>query len=145
MRCPLDRTELKAPESKGKTQGCGHCQGVLFSDDHLVRIIRNNGFDILKIKSDHPRRIGCPGCELSMRIYDLQGIEIDVCPKCHVVWMDEGEFAKVRGTLEMEKSRRAASGTRDKSILNSNDLNVLDAADLFGVMLDLLSAGFTDW
>ena len=36
--------------------------------------------------------IQCPVCYVSMRVVVEEGIEIDVCPICHGVWLDAGEL-----------------------------------------------------
>ena len=37
----------------------------------------------------------CPQCHCKMDISDKQGVEIDFCTPCSVVWLDRGELAHV--------------------------------------------------
>ncbi len=39
--------------------------------------------------------LGCPKCDGSLVESDFHGIKIDVCNKCHGVWLDAGELAQV--------------------------------------------------
>ncbi|MDI9336258.1 MAG: zf-TFIIB domain-containing protein [Gammaproteobacteria bacterium] len=50
----------------------------------------------------------CPVCaDVSLAMYDRQGIEIDYCPKCRGVWLDRGELDKLieRSGTESSQSR----------------------------------------
>jgi hypothetical protein len=37
----------------------------------------------------------CPKCDGYLHETDFEGIKIDVCDKCHGVWLDAGELAQV--------------------------------------------------
>ena len=37
----------------------------------------------------------CPRCGVEMNVADQQGMEIDYCPVCHGVWLDQGELHKI--------------------------------------------------
>lgn len=37
----------------------------------------------------------CPKCDGSLHEADFEGVKIDVCDKCHGVWLDAGELAQV--------------------------------------------------
>lgn len=39
--------------------------------------------------------LNCPKCEGNLVESDFHGIKIDVCNKCHGVWLDAGELAQV--------------------------------------------------
>lgn len=34
----------------------------------------------------------CPVCRVPMETMEIEGIEIDVCPSCNGIWLDEGEL-----------------------------------------------------
>ena len=38
------------------------------------------------------RYIICPWCHAEMEIRDQEGVEIDQCPNCFGVWLDQGEL-----------------------------------------------------
>ncbi len=39
--------------------------------------------------------VQCPKCDGNLHEADFEGIKIDVCDKCHGVWLDAGELAQV--------------------------------------------------
>jgi ribosomal protein L31 len=39
--------------------------------------------------------LSCPKCDGNLVESDFQGIKIDVCNKCHGVWLDAGELAQL--------------------------------------------------
>ena len=40
-------------------------------------------------------RMMCPVCEVPLSMTERQGIEIDFCPDCRGVWLDQGELDKI--------------------------------------------------
>ena len=50
-----------------------------------------------KIQSDESKslELKCPKCEGTMHATDFDSIKIDVCDKCHGVWLDAGELAQI--------------------------------------------------
>ncbi len=39
--------------------------------------------------------LSCPKCDGNLVESDFHGVKIDVCNKCHGVWLDAGELAQV--------------------------------------------------
>lgn len=37
-------------------------------------------------------KISCPRCGTGLQERDFQRLKLDVCPKCHGVWLDAGEL-----------------------------------------------------
>lgn len=53
----------------------------------------------------------CPNCHEGMKEVMREGVLIDMCPKCHGVWLDRGELAKlIEASQEspVETARREA-------------------------------------
>ena len=50
-----------------------------------------------KIKEDETRslELKCPKCDGTLHATDFDSIKIDVCDKCHGVWLDAGELAQI--------------------------------------------------
>ena len=50
-----------------------------------------------KLAMEHasPAGIQCPRCDGQLLEADYEHIKIDVCNKCHGVWLDAGELAQV--------------------------------------------------
>jgi Zn-finger nucleic acid-binding protein len=36
--------------------------------------------------------VNCPVCKSSMVILEFHGVEVDYCPSCHGIWLDQGEL-----------------------------------------------------
>jgi Zn-finger nucleic acid-binding protein len=39
----------------------------------------------------------CPKCKIDMQVKNILEVDIDICPNCNGVWLDEGEMAKLAG------------------------------------------------
>jgi Zn-finger nucleic acid-binding protein len=39
----------------------------------------------------------CPKCSKDMKIKTIMDVELDICPSCKGVWLDEGELGKLAG------------------------------------------------
>lgn len=75
----------------------------------------------------------------AMRIYDIEGMEIDLCPTCALVWMDAGEWPKLGSYLENAGRERASVGPAGPPAVGDRKLPVpMDAGDLFGLFFDAL-------
>jgi len=50
-----------------------------------------------KIQSDESTSLDmqCPKCDGTLHETDFESIKIDVCDKCHGVWLDAGELAQI--------------------------------------------------
>ena len=52
------------------------------------------------IKTD----LQCPKCDGTMHEADFENLRIDVCDKCHGVWLDAGELAQITHHDENKES-----------------------------------------
>ncbi|MGI9036942.1 MAG: zf-TFIIB domain-containing protein [Pyrinomonadaceae bacterium] len=50
-----------------------------------------------KLASESPRQshLGCPKCDGKLVETNYENIKMDVCNKCHGVWLDAGELAQI--------------------------------------------------
>ena len=50
-----------------------------------------------KIASDSTVNLNlkCPKCDGTLHETDFESVKIDVCDKCHGVWLDAGELAQI--------------------------------------------------
>ena len=39
----------------------------------------------------------CPKCNVEMQIKNILEVDIDICPSCNGVWLDDGELSKLAG------------------------------------------------
>jgi Zn-finger nucleic acid-binding protein len=115
MKCPACKDEL-TPNTIGKIEidECVKCKGIWFDDDELRQAKDISGkdlnwmdFEIWKHEKDFkliPGNRACPKCIqylVSMNYADKK-IEIDCCPKCKGVWLDENEFKNIIDALTKE-------------------------------------------
>lgn len=49
----------------------------------------------LEAESNEASALNCPKCDGNLVETNFEGIKIDVCNKCHGVWLDAGELALV--------------------------------------------------
>jgi uncharacterized protein len=55
--------------------------------------------------------MNCPACQKTMIVLELDQIEVDYCPHCRGVWLDDGELELLLGD-STEKNRRMADFIR---------------------------------
>ena len=94
-------------------QRCRSCEGTWVTSDSLYRIIESHEekFDPALIREtlgacftglpekERKRVLSCPKCAQAMvaRNYEYSsGVVIDVCQKCHGVWLDRDELARAQ-------------------------------------------------
>jgi Zn-finger nucleic acid-binding protein len=121
MKCPADKSSLviKSIVSGQTGYSCGQCSGVWLPEKYISAIKYTREFDpkllnsLLKLLPSKESNIKCPqncGC---MLVTNLDGLEIDWCPKCSGVWFDKGElkaFLKRYPTLYSKQESDAVSG-----------------------------------
>ena len=62
------------------------------------------------------RYIICPWCHSEMECRDHNGVEIDQCPNCFGVWLDQGELETIaKQSAEPAASRHPAACAGDAS------------------------------
>lgn len=113
--CPRCKTALTPSQVDDlKLEICFSCHGTWFDRGELAHakdIALPDGdwldFDIWKHSDRFTINAGpvnCPSC--SKRLCRLQygdtHVEIDVCPTCHGVWLDEAELSKIVEALDQE-------------------------------------------
>ena len=94
--------------------------------------------------SESPARVlGCPHCAKPLRAREVDGVEVDVCPSCHGLWLDHGEFdrivqwhrdevpngSKASTTESPRRQRSVAERTLDGATSEIGELAVRGAAE----------------
>ena len=131
--CPRDSTPLVPQAHDGVTyHACGVCRGFLLPlgmVPELVPVLPQ----IRHMKAEWPRSsMGCPCCGRTMHLVLHDGIEIDLCHYCTVVWLDHGEIEKLR-------ERRDLDDTTDQAESEPQDI------DIEGDALGDSSSDVLDW
>jgi Zn-finger nucleic acid-binding protein len=113
LSCPTCGENLAAKNFHGQVvQKCFKCGGFWFDSEGLALAQRDVDRSIdwpenlleyankLKVKTG--RSVACPrdGAALISLHYGHSEVVVDICPKCHGVWFDQGEFNKVAQDLK---------------------------------------------
>ncbi|HYW05280.1 MAG TPA: zf-TFIIB domain-containing protein [Gammaproteobacteria bacterium] len=132
MECPVDGSELEEArwESDYAVDRCPRCGGIWLDRGELEAIEetreRDYADELLRMpdlgyaayelaRQKRTRQLTCPSCEAGMETREYarcSQVMIDVCPKCHGVWLDRGELESLeiffqRSRLEASPLRRA--------------------------------------
>ncbi len=102
VKCPVDQTPLNEVERSGfKLVDCPGCPGLWLTRDTLKQAFASaeqpEQLDQAEmqppmLKPGPARERACPGCQCQLAARVVHGIEIDVCQKCHGIWLDAGEL-----------------------------------------------------
>lgn len=121
--CPKCGGELHPFEIEGAGLDlCEACGGRWFDDDELIHFLKAQaGVKDLEVGSSRKKPAGaaCPRCASRMEEMDFelasdlakaagQDLWVDRCPNCGGIWLDAGEFDKVKAVAEKvgdEKSK----------------------------------------
>jgi Zn-finger nucleic acid-binding protein len=117
MNCPACKNTLRAKNTGGMTvDTCyGGCGGIWFDAAELERVSVNAPaastlHSVWKIEDAPVKPAGlrlCPRCPdqmLDKRWYsDRKQVEIDRCPNCRGIWLDEGEFTLIYDEVKQER------------------------------------------
>ena len=115
MKCPRCHESLEVGAVDGiEVEVCLSCKGAWFDNDEL-RQAKDLGepdaiwmdFDIWTRRDRFVMSAGeikCPRCGDPLRApsYDKTDVEIDVCPTCRGVWLDDAELRHIVEALEKE-------------------------------------------
>ena len=124
MKCPAcDRELQKMTVSDITVDVCRNgCGGIWFDNFELQKMDEKHeaaGESLLDIKIDPSVSVDesktrmCPICENQKMIKHFRSvnkqIEIDECPKCGGVWLDQGELRQIREQFEDDEARHQAA------------------------------------
>lgn len=115
MNCPRCNQNLHVSAVDGiEIDVCLACKGVWFDNDELRQAKDLSepdanwmDFDIWKHEDNFhvsAGKIKCPRCRkpLCALSYDETAIEVDVCPSCRGVWLDDAELAHIVEALNSQ-------------------------------------------
>lgn len=139
----------------GSVFSCTKCTGLLLSRTSLPsKLIPDDSWS--KVKELPEAGLKCPRCASRMHALIHLEVEVDVCAKCHSVWLDSGEEQKIRQAqskkensgegadpvqVALDASRGGSSSNIQCSTGEILDGNVLDGigefiGDAIGGLLD---------
>jgi Zn-finger nucleic acid-binding protein len=122
MQCPACHHFLRPLKAGTVTLDvCHDCGGIWFDDSELkkVNVEYPRPEDVIaRFGYSHDSRVEenanrpCPRCDgtkLEQKLYNLgSGVIMDCCPKCKGVWLDHGEFEKIRESIMRSQHRTRA-------------------------------------
>lgn len=93
---------------------CPSCAGVWFEQGELKALIQQDPSSLLqleeKVQPKEVRPLGsppaarqCPNCADPMvryRYLGVSSVELDACPRCKGIWVDDGELARMLQALQ---------------------------------------------
>ncbi len=124
MRCPVcgGALEPMVIDTIAVDVCRGGCAGVWFDNHELPKVDERHEsageclLDLERDRSitvDHTRRRTCPRCEdqIMMRHFFSvrMEVEVDECPACGGIWLDQGELSRIRDEYESQGDRKKAA------------------------------------
>lgn len=117
LRCPEDQKLLAVHRhDEIELQVCRHCHGVWLTREQLAsRCVRSENLPAeARRKADSKRRETgrprtCSQCLVPLNPQLVEGVEIDLCPKCGGLWLDAGEFDAVHHWYMMRYAKAAST------------------------------------
>jgi len=114
--CPHDHLELSKLEFHGSNFiACHTCRGLLISVAGMLSTQHRK--ELSKMRSLEKCSIDCPICHEAMGAYNHQGVEIDLCNQCAVVWLDEHELQVIDSKVPCS-GRLFKEGTMSRKIVH---------------------------
>jgi Zn-finger nucleic acid-binding protein len=117
MLCPrcktVELTEKKAEQFGLKLDVCGQCRGVWFDGGELERALGMGGKKLKVPVAAPAQHMECPRCtNADLYNFDYPGtkVAIDMCKKCGGIWLDGGEFPKIRAVAIQQAKATRKSG-----------------------------------
>lgn len=103
MRCPKCRStelkELTVKNSRVRIDHCLTCKGVWFDGKELEKVLTVAAKE-LEIPSNAHRSptVSCPRCEKPLYEFDYPQtlVKVDMCKKCHGLWLDPRELNEIK-------------------------------------------------
>ena len=103
MDCPRDGNQLEHQTFwKHPRDVCRQCLGVFLTERDMAESLGHQEpteiEDVARVKLDNVKdsALRCPKEGTTMKAVILAGAEIDVCPSCNALWLDEGELKKIQ-------------------------------------------------
>lgn len=126
LRCPVDGEPLTAHTRSGMSLAtCGACHGLWLTKDVVaaggptpdgqVNRVLGRAADV---RHDDAARM-CPSCPAILIPKVVRGVEVDRCQKCGGVWLDAGEYERLRTSPEAFSKLAPAEAEESESLFRS--------------------------
>jgi Zn-finger nucleic acid-binding protein len=116
MKCPACKGVLREKGAGGMTVDIcyGGCGGIWFDPRELERVDGRAAANLHTVWRDPNKTVHlteprlCPRCPnqvLARRLFSAEtAVEIDQCPACGGLWLDEGEFSRIHQAMNGAKT-----------------------------------------
>lgn len=96
--CPQDRQFLASNDVSGyRYYKCEQCSGIWIPGASVQRVLSAKGITELRVAPRGDKcEMQCPDCLTDCDSILIEGCRLDLCLKCHGVWLDSGEVRRVR-------------------------------------------------
>jgi Zn-finger nucleic acid-binding protein len=148
MDCPHDKCAMN-PFRHGKWPRweCPMCSGMFIAERDVMDTLgykddrRFEHVAKVKVANVKDSKIPCPQDGTTLKAVKYLNTELDICPQCHAMWLDYGEFEKIFRRLD-DQVVKMRGERQHKVVVEEVDAPVAgnDAEDVF----DFLS-GALDW
>jgi len=147
MECPRDQCTM-TPQRQGKYPRfeCPMCSGLYVAEREVMQLLgykddrRFEGVAKVKVANVKDSDIKCPEDGTTLKAVKYLNTELDVCPKCHALWFDYGEYEKIVRRLgdEVHKLRDARRRDAPKEVIEYVDepVTVDSTLESLGGILD---------
>jgi Zn-finger nucleic acid-binding protein len=131
LRCPRDNTALiAAPDHQCRAHACPQCQGI-FIDQNKVDGLRAQAAWHKHVR--HPQgqvQLQCPHDGDKLIAFPFKQVEVDVCLRCHGVWLDKNELEKISKKMPAPSPRK----------IHREEESSTEWGDVFEFVCDAVSA-----
>lgn len=118
LQCPrcwvmLNKEEVELFGPKVIIDVCPKCQGILFDNNELKKVLGNRKLAEYLTKhvgTESRSKLKCPRCGAMMDLEYAEDVEIDVCPDCHGAWLDYGELERLKEITEAAGDKEEKAG-----------------------------------
>ena len=94
---------------------CEKCVGRWIPGEAIDRAMTKRGFHNLPaFTSPVSTVILCPCCKAACRIIKIEKCEVDVCEKCHGIWIDRDEVLRLESLFPQDSSIIDAEQSRGR-------------------------------
>jgi Zn-finger nucleic acid-binding protein len=110
MECPRDKGATLQPFRQGRYPRfeCPMCTGMFIAERDLMQTLgykddrKFEAMAKIKVANVKDSPLKCPHDGTTLKALKYQDTELDVCPKCHGLWLDYGEMEKMFRRLDRE-------------------------------------------
>lgn len=98
--CPVDHSPLREKRIRKlgpevRVDACEKCAGLFLDQDELLLLTADHALNSRLRHAhggDEPSTRLCPADQVRMMMEETRGVEVEVCPKCHGLWLDATEL-----------------------------------------------------